>query len=92
MANLIVTPPREIGRNPINTLTRWRQEAASLPNVETVNKRIAMVSLAKLWSRPQCYTQLLPGKMRFTYRSPCGDPFHRRSFVFYNILALFRRF
>ena len=50
MANLTVTPPREIGRNPINTLIRWRQEAASLPNVETVNKRIAMVSLAKLWA------------------------------------------
>jgi site-specific DNA-methyltransferase (adenine-specific) len=50
MANLIVTPPREIGRNPIQTLTRWREEPPSLPNVETVNKRIAMVSLAKLWA------------------------------------------
>jgi site-specific DNA-methyltransferase (adenine-specific) len=50
MANLIVSPPREIGRNPIQTLTRWREEAPSLPNVETVNKRIAMVSLAKLWA------------------------------------------
>ncbi len=50
MGNLIVAPPREIGRDPIHTLTRWRREAPQLPDVEAVRKRIDMVSLAKLWA------------------------------------------
>ena len=50
MGNLIVAPPREIGRDPIHTLTRWRREAPQLPDVEAVRQRIDMVSLAKLWA------------------------------------------
>lgn len=50
MGNLIVAPPREIGRDPIHTLTRWRREAPQLADVEAVRKRIDMVSLAKLWA------------------------------------------
>jgi hypothetical protein len=50
MGNLIVAPPREIGRDPIHTLARWRQEAPNLPNMDVLHERIVLVSLAKSWA------------------------------------------
>jgi hypothetical protein len=50
MNSLIVAPPREIGRNPVHTLTRWRTEAANLPSVEVVRHRIELIAVAKLWA------------------------------------------
>src|ERR1035437_7208830 len=50
MGNLIVAPPREIGRDPIHTLTRWRREAPNLPNMDVLHERIVLVSLAKSWA------------------------------------------
>jgi len=50
MNGLIVAPPREIGRNPVHTLTRWRVEAANLPSVEVVRHRIELIAVAKLWA------------------------------------------
>jgi site-specific DNA-methyltransferase (adenine-specific) len=50
MNNLIIAPPRELGQNPIETLTRWRQEAARMADVDLIRQRIELVSVASRWA------------------------------------------
>ena len=67
MGGLIVSPPKELGRDPIGAIVRIQQEALELPDDESIRSHYLLVDLAKSWSR-----QFGPAKDEIIRESVCA--------------------